>query len=174
MKKKFKYQKGFTLVELIVYIAIVTVFISGAILFTWDIIYGRVKSKVQRDLNQNMRFSVKRINFEIKNASGLNYVNSNEICLANTDSSYNPVRIYESGQRLYIAWGGGSVDCTTMTFSEPLISTDVVVSNLSFLELSSNPQSININYEITLESVGDRTEWKDSQTYTSSVELRSN
>jgi len=75
MKKISKRNSGFTLVELILYIALVSIFLTGVIMFTWDILYGRVKSYVQEEVNQNSRFAAKRIIYEIRNASGVNSVN---------------------------------------------------------------------------------------------------
>lgn len=166
-------QKGFTLIELILYVALVSIFISGAILFAWDIIYGRVKSQVHQEVNQNLRLASKRIIYEVRNASDINSVGANDICLASADSDRNPIKIYVGSGRLRIGWGGGSSDCTGLTSDEILTSNLVSVSSLSFNDLSSD-ESKNINFTITIDSAEDRKEWERSQTYSSSVELRSN
>jgi len=174
---KVKSQKssvnGFTLIELILYTALVSIIISGAILFAWDIIYGRVKSQVQQEVNQNLRLASKRIVYEVRNASDINSVGANDLCLASADSDRNPTKIYVSSGRLWIGWGGGSSDCTGLTNDEPLTTNLVSVSGLNFNDLSFG-ESKNIDFTITVESTGDRQEWQKSQTYSSSVEVRSN
>ena len=171
---KNKHQKGFTLVELIIYIAIVSVFVGAAVLFTWDVIYGQIRSNTQREVSQNIRLGSKRIVYEIRNASGINSVSSDELCLANSDSTYNPTKIYVNSDRLRIGWGGGSSNCTSLTNDQPLTSNKVTVSSLSFTDVSSGTDSYNVSFSITVESTGERSEWDHSQSYSSSAELRSN
>lgn len=170
--RKKQMQNGFTLVELILYIALVSIFISGAVLFAWDIIYGGVKSQTQRNVIQNLRLVSKRISYEIRNASGVVSLSSSDLCLSNTNATYNPTRIYLSGGKLRIGWGGGS--CGATTNDEPLTSSNVTVPTLIFTDLSSGVDSININFSVTVDSTGDRQEYQKSETCTSSIELRSN
>src|SRR3989344_8835546 len=86
----FGISKGFTLIELILYIAIVGIFISGAILFAWDIIYGRVRSNAQQQVSQNLRLAGKRMIYEIRNASDVNSISASSLSLALTDPARNP------------------------------------------------------------------------------------
>ncbi|MCH7730769.1 prepilin-type N-terminal cleavage/methylation domain-containing protein [Patescibacteria group bacterium] len=166
---------GFTLIELIIYIALVSIFISGAILFAWDIIYGRVKSGVQREVTQNLRLASKRLVYEIRNASGINSVSTSTISLVMDESDRNPTVFDVSGGRLRIGYGSGGSCPSTSPCS--LTSNKVTVSNLAFTDLSSSGgESVNIQFTIALESnnPSGRQEWEKSQTYTTSVELRSN
>lgn len=165
-------ESGFTLIELILYIALVSIFISGAIFFAWDIIYGRVKSQVQQEVSQNLRLAAKRIVYEIRNAGGINSISASTISLANTDPARDPTVFDVSGGRLRIGYGSAGA-CPVSSPCE-LTSNEVSVSNLSFSDLSKGTESINIQFSITVESTGERAEWQKSQTYSSSVELRSN
>lgn len=170
-----QFDHGFTLIELIIYIALVSIFISGAILFAWDIIYGRVKSGVQREVTQNLRLASKRLVYEIRNASGINSVSTSTISLVMDDSDRNPTVFDVSGGRLRIGYGSSGGCPTTNPCS--LTSDEVTVTNLAFTDLSSSGgESVNIQFTITLESnnPSGRQEWEKSQTYTTSVELRSN
>lgn len=166
-------QNGFTLIELIIYIALIAIFISGAIRFGLTIVYGNAKSNVQREVNQNLRLIANRISYEIRNASAVNSILTTDVCLANTDASRNPTRIYQSSGTLRIAWGGGSTDCTAMTYDEQLSANSITVSNLTFVDHSSGSLTHNIEYTFTISSTGDREEWQKSETYNSTVELRS-
>jgi type II secretory pathway pseudopilin PulG len=166
--------KGFTFIELILYVGIVSIVISAATLFAWDIIYGRVKSTIQQEVSQNLRFVSQRIMYEVRNASDSNLVAADSICLANSDAERNPTRIYLNSGRVRIGWGGGTSNCTALTHDEPLTSDTIAVTALSFTDLSSGTDSKNIKFSITVESTADRKEWLLSETYASAVELRSN
>ncbi len=159
---KFKINNGFTLVELILYIAIVTIFMTGVIYFTSDIVYGRVKSQVHQEVNQNIRFASKRIMYEIRNASSVT-VSPSSITLGSTDVGRNPTVIDVFGNRLRIGYGGNQYFLT---------SNKVTVSNLSFTDLST-AGTTNVKFSITIDSTGDRREFQKSETYETSVELRS-
>lgn len=177
MTKKIYNQKGFTFIELIIYTAITAIFIFGAINFGWDIILGNVKSKNYQEVTENLRFAEKRILFEIRNASGINSVTSQSICLSNSDSTRNPTRIYLSGTILRIGWGGGSPTCTGLTTDVPLITNLVNATLLNFVNLSNGGGTTkNIQFTLTLSLLNPsgRSEYARTQTFESSVEVRSN
>ena len=160
-----KLYRGFTLVELILYIAIVTMFMTAVIYFTSDIVYGRVRSQVHQEVNQNMRLASKRIMYEIRNASGVNSVSASSISLASTDSGRNPTVIDRdvSSGRLRIGYGGSQYFLT---------SNKVTVTALNFTDFST-ADSTNVKFSITIKATGDRKEFQKSETYETSVELRS-
>ena len=175
ISKKTSNQKGFTLIELILYIAIISIFITGTILFAWDIIHASVKSDIHREVSQNLRLVSMRIAHEIRNASGINSSPSlpgSSISLGNIDSSKNPTVIDLSSGRIRIGQGSsGSCPSSSPCY---LTSNNVTVTSLQFTDLSSaGDESKNINFVITLESNADRKEWQKTQTYTGSVEIRS-
>ena len=164
--------KGFTLVELILYIAIISIFIGGAVLFAWNVIYGQVKSSIHQEVNQNLRLASKRIIYEIRNASDINSVTSSTLSLSSSDSARNPTvfDLFEGQLRI----GYGTSGACPATAPCPLTSNRVSVTSLSFTDVSSNPDSKNIQFTITIESIADRPEWQMSETYSSTAELRSN
>lgn len=58
--------KGFTLIELIIYIAIVAVMLVLASGFAWNIIHGDVKAMVHREVQQNARFAMEKMTRAIR------------------------------------------------------------------------------------------------------------
>jgi prepilin-type N-terminal cleavage/methylation domain-containing protein len=168
---KKKKQAGFTLIELLLYVALVSIFISGAILFAWDVIYGQVRSSIQRDVAYNLRFASKRISYELRNAASVISTTSNQICLSSNTIAYNPTLIYQSGNELRIAWGGGSGDCTSMTNDAALVAPNLTVNTFAVTDLSTG-NSTNIQFSLTVSSDGVRDEWDFSETYQTSVEVR--
>lgn len=165
---------GFTLIEVIIYVALVSVFISGAIFFAWDIIYGRVKSQVQIEVNQNLRLASDRISFEIRNADSINSVSGSSLSLSVSDSVRDPTVFDVSGGRLRIGYGGAGPCPITSPCN--LTSDLVTVANLTFTDLSVGIESANVRFTITVASnnPSGRQEWERSQTYSTAVELRSN
>ncbi len=164
-----KNQSGFTLIELILYIAIVSIFITGAILFSWDVIYGRVKSQIQVDVNYNLRLASQRITKSIRQANGINAISPGYISLSNSNPTYNPTIIQLSNEQLFIGYGS-SGDCNSSNPC-PLTADNLKVSNLTFIDLSQTNSS-NVQFSITIESESDRQEWQKSEIYSSSVELQ--
>ena len=63
-----KKQQGFTLIEMILYIGIVSIFLGGVVRVAWNSIYGRVKAQVMEHVNYAARFTGKRMMYEIRNA----------------------------------------------------------------------------------------------------------
>lgn len=166
----FKHKEsGFTLVEMILYIAIVSIFMTGLVYFTWDVIYGRVKSFVHQEVNQNTRFASKRVTYEIKNAMGVNALTANSISLAMADSSRNPTVIDVASGRIRIGYGtSGNCPLANPCF----LTSNKVDSSLSFTDLSSG-NSTNVKFVLTVASTGDRQEFNKSETIETAVEVRS-
>lgn len=59
-------KKGFTLIELIIYIAILSVVLVLITDFAWNILYGDVKSQTVRETQQNARFAMEKITRAIR------------------------------------------------------------------------------------------------------------
>lgn len=171
VKSHKSYISGFTLIELILYTALLATFIIGAVLFAWDIIYSGEKSSVLQELNHNLRFAAKRISFEIRSAQSINSLTSSSISLAMSDSARNPTVIDLSGGRIRIGFGSlGPCPISVPCF---LTSNDISITNLTFTNLSSGG-SINVNSSIRGETSGNRPEYQASQTIKGSGEVRSN
>lgn len=172
--EKLKIDKGITLVELILYVALFMIFITGVVTFGIEVIGIRAKARVQQEVIFNARLAAKRIEFEIRNASAINSVSATSISLANADSTRNPTIISKTGSRITIGWDG-SATCPTATPCF-LTSSDVNVSSLSFTNMSDvGNKSASISYSLTVNSVnaGGRQEWDYAQSISGSAEVRS-
>jgi len=171
-KKVVNFQQGTTLIELILYIALIAIFLSAAVVFSWNIILSKEKANTQREVIQNSRLVTQRISYEIRNAHQILSLLDTDICLESTNTTYNPTRIYQSSGVLMIGWGGGSTDCSNLLNTQQLTNTNITLTHLHFEDQSTNTSSNNIGFEFTLESQGTRQEWQSSQTITGSVEVR--
>jgi len=173
MKKQNKLNAAFTLIEMILYIGLVSIFISGAISFAWDIIYSRVKSGVQEEVNQNLRLATKRLAYEIRSAESVNSTSGSVLSLQNNNPVLDPTVFSLDNGKLTIAQGSAGSCPTSSPCS--LTSNKVEVTNLLFTDLSSpGGKSANVSYTITIQSNnnGSSQAYQKSQTYTSSYELK--
>ena len=166
-------QHGFTLIELLLYVSLLSLFIGSAVLLAWNVIYGGIQSKIQQDVNHAIRFASKRIAYEVRNATAITSVSPTSLCLASASPTYNPTRIYTTAGTLRIGWGGNVSDCSTTTNDALLINPDLSVT-VNFTDLSVPALSENIEYELTVQSLGERSEWNYQENVRGSVELRAN
>ena len=168
-KLNFQYQAGFTLIEVILYVALLSIILSGAIAVAWDMIYSRVKVRTQQELNYQVRFAMTRINYEIRNASAINSVAATSISLAQADAARNPTIIDLSAGRLRIGWGSsGSCPTSSPCF---LTSDSAVISGLTFSNFSGSG-SKQIQTEFTATTNGAKPEYQSTQTIKTSSEVQ--
>lgn len=162
--------QGFTLVELIVYVGLLTLVMSGMMVFMQNIMYVRVKNQTYQAVIQNLRWGSERIGFEIRNAASINSVTATTLSLQMADSTRDPTVFDVSDGRLRMGYGSSGL-CPV---SSPCFLTDnqVVVTNLGFTNLSSGG-STNIQTSLSIKSNTSRPEWQFTQTYLFDAELRS-
>jgi Tfp pilus assembly protein FimT len=164
-------QSGFSVIELIIYIALVAVFVTASILFAWDVIYGRVKSQAQREVNSDARLLANKISYEIRNAVGVNFIDPTHISLMAAESERDPVEISLSNGKVYFGYGIGGA-CNVISPCS-VNSNAVEVTQLEFEDLSSATTSANISFNLSVQARADRSEWKETAQYQSASEVRS-
>lgn len=161
--------KGFTLVELIIYIAIIgTIFIvmTG---FLWNVILGNIKETAYQEIQQNSRFAMIKITQEIKKATGINIPlpgnSANSLSLVMAVPHLNPTVFDVVGGKLRITQG--------ISGPYELTSDQVIVSNLQFDNLSypDTPGTIRIEMIVDHINPGARAEYEASISLRSSISL---
>src|SRR6267154_1335652 len=100
-------EKGFTFVETILYVSIVSIILTALIPFAWDIIETGNQSAVQQEVSSNARYISEEIKYQIRNASGINSVTSSSISLSETISAINPTVITWTAPNITIKQGVG-------------------------------------------------------------------
>lgn len=161
--------KGFTLIELIIYIGIVTAILLVIFNFAWEVIYGNIKSQAIREVQQNARFSMEIIARTIKEAKAINSPNlgssANSLSLEMTDSNLNPTVFDVSDNKLRIAQGANN--------PYELTNDRVIVSNLLFANLSyeNTPGTIKIEISINHVNPTGRSEYQASFGLKSTISL---
>ena len=141
-------KKGFTLIEILIYIAIIVVFLIVITYFALDILYGKIKSQSQMAVQQNARFATEKVTQEIRQALDINLgdsifgTNPGRLSLAMPQSEENPTifDIVSKALRIYQPAIG--------TYN--LTSSDVEVTNLVFTNLSPADGAKNIKIDLTI------------------------
>jgi len=161
-----KKEKGFTFIELILYTALVSIFLTTAVYFAWDIIYAQIRSKAEQETGENIRIAAQRIQAEIRNADDVINVASSSLELDSGSLGFTTIAL--DGAVIKITQGG--------VISE-LTSSEVEVTELLFTDLSTQDQtSKNIQFSLTIKHKNpfQRKEWEKSYSMETSAELRSN
>lgn len=165
MNIKSKYS-GFTLIEILLYIGIVTMVFGAIVPFAWNVIGSSAKGAVQREVYGNARFISEKIKYEIRRASGISSVTANSISLTNFSPDTNTVIDLSIGKVRINKNGGGATN---------LSSDGVTVSDLSFTNHTSvDNKTKNISFTLTVDSVGTRQEYQASVSLRGAAEIRSN
>ncbi len=168
IKNKNKF--GFTLVEIILYIGIVSMILVSVSSLGWIVVSSGAKSRVQEEVSGTARYVAERISYEIRRASGIGSWSANSITLNNFapdtttvitwDSPTGKVRINKNGTG-FVDLNSNDTAVTTLTFTNNT-SVDNKTKNIGFtLTVSANTASGSQIY-------------KSETTVRSTVELRSN
>ncbi|MCK5591231.1 MAG: prepilin-type N-terminal cleavage/methylation domain-containing protein [Candidatus Pacebacteria bacterium] len=145
--------KGSTLVEILIYIAILGIVVSSFISFSVSISDSRGKVYVEQEVQANARVALNLITQKILSSNGLNVgtsvfdVDPGSLSLSMADGAKNPTIIsllVDDGQ-LQIQEGLG--------VAVPITSDEVRVTNLVFTNLTSTSDKANIKIELTVEYI---------------------
>ena len=163
---------GFTLIELILYLAIVAIILTSIIPFAWGVIGSGVKSRTQEEVFSNARYISERIKYEIRNSYDINSITNTQIVLCQNPSSCatNPTTITFSSPNIIIQNKGGAV--------VNLNSADVAISapsGIFFVDYSGGSTK-NILYQFTAASNlnSNRSEYTQTVSFEGAAEVRSN
>jgi Tfp pilus assembly protein PilW len=162
-------KNSFTLIEFLIYIAIVSsilVLISG---FFWNIFFGGIKETAYQEVQQNGQFALTKITQEIKKATGINSPSpgnsANSLSLAMANPNLNPTVFDLANGKLRITQGANP--------PIELTSNQVIVSNLQFSNLSyeGTPGVIRIEMTVYYFNPANRMEYQASIDLKSTVSL---
>ena len=160
---------GFTLIEIIIYIAVFATILVSLTGFLWLIVFGNIKETSYQEVQQNGRFALTKMTQEIKKAIGINNPlpggSDNILSLTMADPNLNPTIFDLLDGKLRITQG------TNLPIE--LTSDQVRVSSLQFANLSYPDTSGIIRVELVIEYLNPsgRSEYQASVSFNSSISL---
>lgn len=161
-------KKGFTLIEVLIYITIIGAVVSGFIIFALSINSSRSKTYVIQEVQANARTALDLISQKIRLAEDVinpTEGNSNNSLILDMPNSDPDLTFSVTDGILGVAEGAGD--------PTPITSNKVNVSNLFFTNLAVSGERDNIRIEITVEYEGDGSkEYEHSQSLQTAVSLR--
>jgi len=146
-------EKGISLVETIVYIAIFSMFVVSLASFSTTLSTTRLHTQGVLEVNEQGSQILRLITQTIRNADGVNSpsisASSATLSIETGVPATNPTTFYASGGVLYITEGSGSAVALT--------NNKISVSNLSFTNLSrpGTPNIVRVAFTVTNVSARD-------------------
>lgn len=170
MKTKIRKLKGFTLVEMVLYIAISAIILS-AIGVMVDVSYKvRARQQVISEVEQQGTEITQIINQVIRNSTLIQVpiaaASGSTLTLTFADGAKNPTTFDLSGTTLRISEGGGS--------AVSLNNSKVQISDLSFSNLSqaSTPGTVKFSFTVSYYNPGGNPQYNYQQIFYGSASLR--
>lgn len=163
-------QKGFTLIEILLYIGLAALLLASISAFFSLIIRSRVKSQTVSEVEQQGTQIMQIITQTIRSAENINSPSagssSSSLSLDAAGSGADPTIFDTDSGTARIKEGSGSV--------VSLNNSRIQISNLDFSNLSHSgtPGSIKVRFTLTHQNPGGRNEYDYSKTFYGTASLR--
>jgi len=165
MNKILHKNKGFSLLEMLVYISILVLLLGVIMNITVSIVRSHRAIKASRSIENSAIISLERITREVRGTNTVNIASSifdtspGKLVLNSTDDGGNPrtVEFYLASGTLFLKENGVDVG--------PLSQSDAEVESLTF-RLFSNVEFVGVRVEMTIES-GTSTYYRSGSFYSS-------
>ena len=163
-------KKGFTIIEVLIYIAIATMLLFSLSSFIISVIDLRERAKVVGEIEQQGARIMDTITYSLRKADLINSPTpgnfSDNLSLIMTDPTKNPTVFNLSGQTLQITQG--------FTSPENLNNDSILVENLRFNNLSypDTPGVVQIQFTLKYNYLNSRSVIDYQKTFQSSASLR--
>ena len=139
-------QSGFTLVELLLYLALAALMFGAITSFLVMILSNRLESEAMIEVEQQGSALSQTISSAIKNSSGVNYPaknnSSSSLSLIMASTAKDPTIFYSSNGSFFIKEGSGN--------PVSLINNSVIISNIDFSNLGRANSKDSIKFRFNL------------------------
>ncbi len=142
--KKFKYhflkkfvwgqKSGSTLIELLIYIAVLGIILLVVTDLLSQTLEASVKSQVRNEVEENSRLIFERIKYDVRRANAITIP-------ANLGETQNSLTLTINGQPLTFSKIGNALFITNGLISDPITTNEVVVDSISFQKIGSKLES---------------------------------
>ena len=164
---------GFSLIELVIYVGIASLILGATVQLAWVGIYAGIKQEVTLTANQELRWVMKKISYEIRQSTAINSLTPASISLAQPNAAENPTVFTWSDNRVWMGQGNGG-NCP-IAAPCALTNSQMNVTNFVFTDLSNNgAKNVWINLEMIYQSSTAGQQFVANTSGQMAVELRSN
>lgn len=171
--------RGFTLIELVLYVAIVAIVLGGLVQLAWAITGSATKSATQEEVASQARYVSERIKAEIRNANGINTGTSTfDTNLAITPTAQLSLSVAAPNDPTLITVASGKAMLKQGTATAVSLNSDrSTVTDLTFSNYTSGDgKTKNVTFTLTLASSSGsgRYEYAETLSLRGAAEVRSN
>lgn len=166
-------QEGFTFIELILYIAIVSGLLTTLIPFAWSVIEGGAKSATQQEVYTQARYMSERIKKEIRDSSAVTSCSATEIGLTNPVAA-NSIRFCYDSSLDFVSFNQGNPPAACPApASNRVHSNNTLVTVFNCTNFTgANTDNVQFSFTMTDNSTSTRNEYIETINIQSSAETR--
>ena len=165
MKKKKT--AAFTLVEFLVYSALITIIVGMIVLVSVNVMGARARIITRGEVNHNARFALERMGYEIRRAESITSPSSGSSTSLTLVDGDGFTRVFGLSEGVLQMTIGGD---TPIALTNDLVSaTDLQVFNLSY---PSTPGTVRIETTIEFLNPLGRPEWEFEETFYTTENIR--
>lgn len=168
-KKNRVSTSGFTLIELVIYSALVTIIMGALVMTSVNVLAARARIIAMEEVSHNARIALGKITHEIRQSESIEEVGGIDgSSLKLIDPEATVVEFDLEGGALQISRGEGSTPFA-------LTSESVIVSSLQFSDVSYdevNPRTIRIEMIVKFANPLERPEWDFERTFYTTENVR--
>lgn len=161
-------KKGITLVETLIYLAIVSVLLVALINFGSQITLSRVKAQSLEEVQHNARYALQRISIDVHNTPSINVATYDDYLYLDMDPSTTDDDIIYTLNNQQLTRQVGTETAVAIS------SDKVQITNLVFTEIANEADFRNLKIEITVQDVnyGSRTDFNNQTSLETALTLR--
>jgi prepilin-type N-terminal cleavage/methylation domain-containing protein len=172
IRKRHSNQNGFTLIELIIYVAVVGMVLVAFVGYSINVLQSKQKTNNQLEAQFNARFTLQRITQEIREASGVNTGDSifgadpGRLSLVKYTAAKNPtiIDLTADDGEVQIQYGASA--------AESITTDQVQITNLTFNNVSGPAGKKAIQIQLTVKIDNADVFYQTEVTLDSTVNLR--
>lgn len=135
-----KYNLGFTLLEMIIYIALFSIMIGGLIMTSFMLVQNSHKTESRITVQAEMNFVLKKIDWVINQAKDIDTPTSNVLEVLSVNKK-NPDGTFHM---FYVKFENNKITLD----GQDITSGNVIVDNLTFETINGTPKGLRIHLDI--------------------------
>lgn len=165
MIKKIKINKGFTLVEILLYMALLSIFLITLVDILVSVLDVQLESQATSAVDIDSRFLSSRLNYDISRASAISMP-------ANLGDTVGSLALTIGGVQYTYSLSGGNLVLNDGSGGNNLNSSQSKLVSISFQKLGNSAGKETIHIVYTLEGETTRASGKESRTIDTVIGIR--